>query len=245
MSKIIIANFKMELDLKQSLKLIENYKKIFLTHKIKYKIIVCPDFLSLAYLSAKKQEKRTFPFHLASQTIGHLKYGALTGEVSPLSLKNIGVNYSLIGHSERRQMGEKNSLINKKIKMALKAKIVPIVCLGSEKKLTKNTLHKFITNELKEILVNLSKSKIKKIIIAYEPVWAISPNEPCSPKIASQVHSFIKDYFNNKYKINICLLYGGSVNDINAKDYLAYDNIDGLLVGNASLSALKFKKIIS
>ncbi len=245
MSKIIIANLKMELSLKQSLKLLENYKKIFITNKIKHTVVVCLDYLSLAYISAKNQEKRTFPFHLGSQNIGHLKYGALTGEVSAFNLKSLGVNFSLIGHSERRKMGETNSLVNKKIKMALKAKISPVVCLGEEKKLSKEALKKYIAKEISQMLKGFNKADMKKIIIAYEPVWAISPNKPCSPKVAGQVHNFIKEFFMKRYKINICLLYGGSVNGTNAKDYLVYDNIDGFLVGNASLSALNFKKIIS
>ncbi len=245
MSKIIIANFKMELSLKQSLKLLENYKMIFIVNNIKHTVIACPDYLSLAYLSAKNQEKRTFPFHLGSQNIGHLNYGALTGEVSVFNLKNLGVNFSLIGHSERRKIGEDNFLINEKIKTALKAKITPVVCLGEEKKISKEAFNKYIAKELKELFKDINKVDIKKIIIAYEPVWAIGTNNPCLPKKANEIHQVIKNFIKKNYQTDIKVLYGGSVNEKNAKDYLVFDNIDGLLVGKASTSAIKFKKIIS
>lgn len=245
MKKIIIANLKMELDLKQSLNLLKDYRKIFIVDKIRHQLIVCPDFLCLAYLSAKNQEKRTFPFHLGSQTLGHLKFGALTGEISAFNLKKIGINYSLIGHSERRQMGESNSIINEKIKIALKAKIVPIVCLGENKKTNKKNLNNFIVKELNEVLAGLTKVEIKKIIIAYEPVWAIGSGKPCLPEKANEVHKIIKDLIKKEYKLDIKVLYGGSVNENNSKDYLNLENIDGLLVGRASTSALKFRKIIN
>ncbi len=245
MSKIIIANFKMELSIRQSLRLLENYKKIFLINNIKHTVIACPDYLSLAYLSTKNQEKRTFPFHLASQNIGQLSYGALTGEVSALNLKSLGVSFSLIGHSERRKMGEDNFLINEKIKIALKAKLIPVVCLGEEKKISKEAFNKYITKELKELFKAINKVDMKKIIIAYEPVWAIGTSNPCFPKKANEIHQIIKELIKKNYQTSIKVLYGGSVNDKNAMDYLVYDNIDGLLVGKASTSAIKFKKIIS
>jgi len=245
MSKIIIANWKMELNLKQSLKLLKEYKKILKLKKRNYSYIVCPDFLSLAYLAAKQESSRVFPFYLGAQTLGHQNFGALTGEVSPLNLKRIGVNFSLVGHSERRYMGEKASLLKEKILSALKVNIIPVLCLGEEKKLSQKKLENYIDKEIKDIFSELSKSQIRQIIIAYEPVWAIGSNNPCSPKKASQVHSIIKEKINNKFGHLPKVLYGGSINGENAKDYLNYNNIDGLLVGGASLNANKFKKIIN
>lgn len=245
MNKIIIANWKMSLSLKQSLNLLANYKQALKSKKTKNQIIVCPDFLSLAYLAAKKQDKRTFPFYLGSQTIGHLKYGALTGEISAFNLKKIGVNYSIIGHSERRQMGEDNDLILKKIKTALNAKLRPIVCFGEKNKMSKKKSQAFIEKQIKQCFSGLKKQEVEKIIIAYEPVWAIGSKNPCLAKDANLIHKEIKDMVLKNFSASVKVLYGGSVDDKNAKDYLAYENIDGLLVGGASLSIFQFKKIIN
>ncbi len=245
MSKIIIANWKMELSLKQSLKLLKDYKQILKFKKKNYQIIVCPDYLALAYLAAKQESSRVFPFYLGSQNLGHKNYGALTGEVSALNLKKIGANFSLIGHSERRAMGEKNSLLKEKVLTALKANIIPVLCLGEEKKISQKKLESYIEKEIKEIFSGLSSRQAKKVIIAYEPVWAIGSNNPCLPKKASQVHNIIKEKIGNKFGHLAKVLYGGSVNADNAQDYLNYDSIDGLLAGGASLKVNKFKKIIN
>ena len=245
MSKTIIANFKMELSLKQSLDLLKKYKKGLKTINTNYNLIVCPDFLCLAYLSAKDEKTRVFPFNLGSQTVGHLKYGALTGEVSAFNLKDIGVSFCLLGHSERRQMGENNHIIREKIKTALKAKLIPVLCIGEEKKLSKSKLDTFLAKEIRETFSGFSQSEMKKIIIAYEPVWAIGNKNPCLPKKADEVHGLIKEIIFKKFKTNIKVLYGGSVNGENAKSYLEWENIDGLLVGGASLSWKKFKKVIN
>jgi len=243
MKKIIIANWKMELSLKKSLNLLKEYNlKLKFDPKDK-KLIICPDFLTLGYLSAQDERKRDFSFFLGAQTSGHLNFGPLTGEISAINLKKIGVSYVILGHSERRQVGESNGLIKDKILLALKANIVPIICLGEKKKGRAGI--SFIKKQLKEIFLDLPEIVKKPIIVAYEPVWAIGSNTPCSSLQAFKVSQVIKDFFLKYYQLEVKVVYGGSVNDKNAKNFLKQENIDGLLVGGASLSYIKLQKIIN
>lgn len=245
MKKIIIANFKMALELKKSLKLIEEFK-INLEKRVNQNtIVICPDYLTLGYLASQKGSKRNYPFYLGAQSSGHLQFGALTGEVSSFNLKQIGVSYIILGHSERRALGETNQIIREKLLLVLKNNLRPVICLGEKNKQSTVKTKLFIKKQISEIFFKLNKDEIKKTIIAYEPIWAIGTNKACSPKLANQIIDFIKNYIKERYKINIPVIYGGSVNDINANDFLTQNNIGGLLVGGASLSWSKFKQIIS
>ncbi len=245
MTKTIIANWKMALSLAKSLDLLKKFKVELESLPTKHRLVVCPDFLSLGYLAALKGEQRTFPFFLGAQTAGHLQFGALTGEIASANLKKIGLTYLILGHSDRRQVGETNDLIKEKMLISLKNKLRPIICLGEEKKQSRAKTNLFIEKQLTEIFLKLTNSDLKKIIIAYEPVWAIGSQQACSPQQAKQVHGLIKDFFRQKYQTAPAVVYGGSVNGHNASRFLSQENIDGLLVGGASLSWSQFKKIIN
>lgn len=221
MKKIIIANWK------SNPKTSAQAKKLFNAVKSasrRNKVVICPPF---SYLSVFKYK------FLCAQDCHWKQSGAYTGEVSPKRLKDLGVKYVIIGHSERRVLGETDEIINKKLKAALKAGLKPILCIGEKKS---QDAKKIVNNQLKKDLKGIIKKDLKKIIVAYEPVWAIGTGNFCSAVKAGKIRKFIKEKINNK------VLYGGSVNSKIAKDYLKA-GFDGLLVGGASLNAKEFRKI--
>jgi triosephosphate isomerase len=211
MKKIIIANWKSNPNSKTEAKKLFNAVK-------KTKAIICPPF---SYLSLFKYKL------LCAQDCHWKESGAYTGEVSPKRLKNLGVKYVIIGHSERRAMGETEEIIGEKLRAALKTNLIPILCVGEKKG---ENAKKIITKQLKE--------NLKNTIIAYEPVWAISTSGGgfCSPEKADEIRKFIKQKVKNK------IIYGGSVDSKIVKGYLDI-GFDGVLVGGASLDAQEFKKI--
>jgi len=176
--------------------------------------------------------------------------GAFTGEISPSFLKQLGCNYVILGHSERRDLfNETNDIINIKIKKALTSGLNPIVCIGEhlgerEKGETKS----FVEKQFNATFKNLNKEEMKKVVIAYEPIWAIGTGKTATPDQAEEIHEFIRELINDKFdKIianTIRIQYGGSINPSNAEDLFEKENIDGGLVGGASLHAESFYKII-
>jgi len=173
--------------------------------------------------------------------------GAYTGEISPLMLKDLGCQYIIIGHSERRQyFQETDEMINQKIKAALKARLKPILCLGEEIK--NSTDYLVIEQQLKKALTRVSAGRIRDIVIAYEPVWAIGTGQPCLPDEAMKTALFIRKILTKLYSRKIAeqvrVLYGGRVTAENAADYVRGARMDGLLVGGASLNATEFIKIV-
>jgi len=161
--------------------------------------------------------------------------GPYTGEISPAMLKNLRVVYVIIGHSERRvHLNETDEIINKKLKAALKVGLKPILCIGEKRG---ESAEKIINRQLREDLEGIARKDLNKIIIAYEPVWAIGTGNFCPPDKAKKALKFIKSKINNK------ILYGGSVNSKISKRY-TQAGFDGLLVGGASLNAKEFIKIV-
>lgn len=219
MKKLIVANWKMNpASLIGARKLFSSVKKT--------KAVICPP---LAYLTEFNYKP------LGAQNCHWQESGPYTGEVSPKMLKDLGVEYVIIGHSERRiYFKETDEIINKKLKAALKAGLKPILCIGEK---TGENSEKVIINQLKEDLRGISKKDLPKVIIAYEPVWAIGTGDFCPADTAKKIRDFIRGKLNNK------VLYGGSVNSKIAGDYTGV-GFDGLLVGGASLDAQEFVKIV-
>jgi triosephosphate isomerase len=180
--------------------------------------------------------------------------GAYTGEISPKMLKDLGVEYVIIGHSERRQyMGETDGMINKKIKASLSAGLKVILCVGETlsirkkgKKAVENFIKKQLVADLKNSEFLIHNSKLRNhFIVAYEPIWAIGTGVACSPEDAAETIRFIKNFLNSKFSIlNSYILYGGSVNSQNIKSFVELKEIGGALVGGASLKKDEIKKII-
>lgn len=248
MRKLIIAgNWKMNNDLEQSEKLIVELKNLLQNEKPNCDVIICPPYTSLS--EAAKLIKGS-DIKLGAQNMYFEESGAYTGEVSASMLKSVGCEYVILGHSERRAIfNESDELINKKIKKALAAGLIPIFCVGellSERETG-------ITNDVikRQILAGLNgitEEQMKKIIIAYEPVWAIGTGKTATPSQAQEVHEFIRDLIEIEYSLEIAndvtIQYGGSVKPDNAKDLISQKDIDGALVGGACLIAESFLGII-
>ncbi len=210
-------------------------------------IIVCPPFTLLAYLADALE---TSNISLGAQDTYWQEEGAFTGEVSPEMLKDAGCAYVIIGHSERRQyLGETNETVNKKLNAALKAGLTPIVCVGEnlrerESGKTFDVLFGHIDSGLK----GLSAEEAQKIIIAYEPVWAIGTGKTATPQQAQEAHKYIRNLlakmYNNTAAEVMRIQYGGSVKPENITELMQQPDIDGALVGGASLDAGSFSAIV-
>lgn len=242
MKKLIVANWKMHPDsAAEAVLLARQTEKGIL--KSKSDIVIAPPFPFLAFV--KKVVKRA---KLGAQDDFWESKGAM--------LKNSGVKYVIIGHSECRMLGETEEMINKKIKAALKAGLKPILCVGehleTRKKglaAAKNYVQKQLESDLREIVFNKKSLRKFALVIAYEPIWAISTNKdarPDKPEDAFEMIKFIKSLLAAKpYTLYPKVLYGGSITSQNAKSFLQYKEIDGALVGGASLKAEELKKIIA
>jgi len=175
---------------------------------------------------------------------------ARTGEVSPAMLRDIGAQYIILGHSERRALGETDEMVSKKINAALKEKLTVVLCVGESNRDEHGEYTKFIKNELKASLAEVSKKDLKNIIVAYEPIWAIGERatRAASPEDALEISILIRkiltDVFNTKEVMKVPILYGGSVSPKNAASFLTHGGADGLLVGRASLDTNKFSEIL-
>ena len=248
MRKTVIAgNWKMNNDLAQSGKLIVELKNLLQNEKPNCDVIVCPPYTSLS--DASKLIKSS-AIKLGAQNMYFEDSGAYTGEVSASMLKSAGCEYVILGHSERRHIfGETDEMINKKIKKALAAGLKPIFCIGEllEERETGIT-NDVIKRQALGGLADITEEEMKKIIIAYEPVWAIGTGKTATPAQAQEVHEFIRDLIEVDYSLEIAndvtIQYGGSVKPDNAKELLSQKDIDGALVGGACLKADSFMGII-
>ena len=211
--------------------------------------IIFPPSLFIAELSVLLRENKTF--FVGAQNCYHKESGAFTGEISAPAIASCGASYIIIGHSERRQyFNETTEQLKQKVNLALKHKLVPIYCVG-EKLNERQTNHYFTTikNQLQEVLFHLTETEITHVIIAYEPVWAIGTGLTATPEQAQEMHSFIRlalaERYGNDLAKQISILYGGSCNAQNAKQLFSCVDVDGGLIGGASLIAEDFLQIIN
>lgn len=209
-------------------------------------LVVIPPY---TMLSEVKKVIEGSTVQLGAQNIFWEEKGAFTGEVSPPMLKDAGCQYVTIGHSERRQyFGETNETVNKRIKAALAHELTPIMCIGEslEEREKGNTMDK-VETQINSGLEGLGKDEIRQIVIAYEPIWAIGTGVTATTSQAEEVHSFIRKKLTEKYGNEIAsyaiILYGGSVKPANTYSMLKENNINGALVGGASLEADSFIQI--
>ena len=243
---IIAGNWKMNKTIDQSLDSVTKLK----TEVAKINdvdIVVCPPFTSLFAVGKAIQGTNIF---LSAQNIYWEEKGAYTGEVSPVMLTDLGCKYVIIGHSERRQFfGETNQSVNRKVKAALKFSLTSIMCVGErleerERGVTEGVVREHITRGLE----GLSREEVLKMVIAYEPLWAIGTGKTATPDQAQEVHSFIRGLLGELYDEVIAsqvrIQYGGSVKPDNISDLMRQEDIDGALVGGASLDATSFAQII-
>jgi triosephosphate isomerase len=211
-------------------------------------VTVCPPFTALAAVSEAVKGSK---IELGAQDIFYETEGAFTGEISPLMLKDVGCRYVIIGHSERRQyFKETNELINKKTRVALKYSLVPIVCLGETlEEREGRRAFEVVKKQFDESFKDLKADDIDRVVIAYEPVWAVGTGRTATPEQAEQMHSYIRRLLNEQYGEQVGervkILYGGSVKPDNIAQLMAKPNVDGALVGGASIKAEFFIQIIT
>lgn len=246
--KVIAGNWKMFNDLNESIQLISELKKALENYDNKAEVLVFPPFTSLE--TAKELIKNSY-IKLGAQNFYYEDKGAFTGEISASMLKSVGCEYVLVGHSERRTIfGERNQLINLKVKQALKNGLKPILCFGETlEERESNSTESVIEAQLKEGLINIELENYSKIILAYEPVWAIGTGKTATPQQAQDAHKFVRKIIsqisNEDVANKIIIQYGGSVKPENAGELLSQPDIDGALVGGACLVADSFYKIIT
>ena len=204
--------------------------------------------MTVSLFAAATQLKGT-DIKLGAQNVHFEDKGAFTGECNIASLKELGVEYVILGHSERRAMGETNADVNAKVLAALDNGLIPIMCVGeSLEQREAGITEEWITMQIKTGLASIGEDKIRKMIIAYEPIWAIGTGKTATPEQAEEVcehiRAVIRKLYGAKVARAISILYGGSMNEKNAYDLLAQPDIDGGLIGGASLVPEKFVKII-
>jgi triosephosphate isomerase len=247
MRRIIIAgNWKMNKNIGESIDLANSIKRsVYDVEEVE--VVVCPPYTSLSDVKEVLMETNV---KLGAQDCYWEKEGAFTGEISTPMLKDVGCEYVIIGHSERRQFfGETNETVNKKVKAVLKEGLKPIVCVGEkleERKAQKtfDVIKDHVTNSL----AGLSKEYILKTVVAYEPVWAIGTGVNATKEQAQEVHQYIrkvlKNMFSDEVSKAVRIQYGGSVKPDNIKELISQEDVDGALVGGASLKSDLFVQII-
>ena len=241
--EVIAGNWKMNVLPGEALEFVNNLAPI--VKDTKNEVIICVPFTDLFYTLLAVQETN---IHVGAQNMHWKESGAYTGEISPDMLKCINVEYVIIGHSERRQyFNETDETVNLKVKSALEHGLKPIVCVGEslEQKEAGNT-EKIITSQVAKALEGLTLDDLSNTIIAYEPIWAIGTGKTATAEDANNsikaIRNKIKELFNTD---DVTILYGGSVKPENAKELFSMSDIDGGLVGGASIKAETFGKIVN
>ena len=243
--KVIAGNWKMNMLPNEAMSFINELEPN--VKNAKCEIILCVPYTDLFYSLLTAQNTN---IKIGAQNMHWEESGAYTGEVSPNMLKCINVEYVIIGHSERRQyFAETNETVNKKIKSALKHELIPILCVGETAiQREKGIQEEVIKEQIKKALSEISQDDAKKIIIAYEPIWAIGTGNVATKEDANNMLKCIRKEIENLYSVdiaqNISLLYGGSVKKENAKELFSTSDIDGALIGGASLKVEEFNEII-
>ncbi|NCU34032.1 triose-phosphate isomerase [Candidatus Saccharibacteria bacterium] len=243
--KIIVANWKMNLDMQESSLYLYKLSEKVIVHRA-LEIILAPSIFTLQSLSLQVNHRQ---FKLAAQNFYWRDSGAFTGEVSISQLRGI-VQYAIVGHSERRHIfGETDKDIRAKVAATLRNDITPILCIGeTSDERNNNETNMVINDQLIGGLANVSSEDVGGVIIAYEPVWAIGTGDNAVPrdveKAVRTIRSQIRHLYGEKASKEIKVLYGGSINSDSAADYAAVPGVDGLLIGGASLNADQFTQII-
>ena len=244
--KVIAGNWKMNMLPNEAISFIEELTP--LVKETKNEVILCVPYTDLFYTLLHVQGTN---IKVGAQNLHWEEKGAYTGEVSAPMLKSIGVEYVIIGHSERRQyFAETDETVNKKIKSALKYGLKPIVCVGESLEQRENgTTEKVISNQIQKAFDEIPVEELNKIIIAYEPIWAIGTGKTATKEQANetikQIRNELAKIYGKNEANNAIIQYGGSVKATNAKELFEMSDIDGGLIGGASLKAEEFSKIVN
>jgi len=243
---LIAGNWKMNKTATEAAALVTEIKRdVFDVDNVD--ILVCPPFTALAVVGDVVRDSNV---SLGAQNMYFEDKGAYTGEISTAMLKDCGCTHVIIGHSERRTIfNESDETINKKVKKALEADLIPILCIGEKlEEREANKTFEVITNQLEGDLAGIDSDNIKKIIIAYEPVWAIGTGKTATSEQAQEAHAFIRNLIKEKYDSvvadGIIILYGGSMKPANVEELVSQPDVDGGLIGGASLEAASFVELV-
>lgn len=245
--QIIAGNWKMHTDLAEATILVEGIKAALAEGEVSREVVVCPPFTGLSTVADLIEDTDV---RLGAQNMYFEPKGAFTGEVSPLMLTDVGCHYVILGHSERREyFSESDALINQKIKAAFQYDLIPILCVGeSFAQREANETQSFIDSQLTAGLEGLTAEQVSQMVIAYEPIWAIGTGKTATAEQAGEVCTAIRAkvaaLFDAATAEALRIQYGGSVKGSNAKEILSQPDIDGALVGGASLKADDFMAII-
>lgn len=244
---LIVANWKMNpANAELALELFSDTRRSALKNK-KVKVVVCPPYIYLPELEKIKDNN----IELGAQDVFFENAGSFTGEIGPAMLKKQGEKYVIIGHSERREIGETDELISKKVLAGLKAGLRVILCVGEKARDSHGDFLMHLRGQITASLFGISKRYLKGLIIAYEPIWAIgkSDEEAMRPADLHETSLYIRKVLVEIYKsasaVSVPILYGGSVSFKNASELLALGEVQGLLVGHESLSAKRFEALIN
>ncbi len=241
---LIAGNWKMNLTRQQSLDLV-NQIRFGLPNPGQVDVIIAPTFLHLSMLSDLLDNSY---LSIAAQNLHHQDSGAFTGECSGTFLKDVGTEYVIIGHSERRTLfGETNDQIRKKTEAAFRHDLIPILCIGETLEERENDCVETVLTEQLAVLSERSTVQIAKMVIAYEPVWAIGTGKSASPGQVDRVHALIRSQLNQlagSDSVRTRILYGGSVKASNCRELFELPDVDGALIGGASLKASEFIEIV-
>ena len=243
--KIIVGNWKMNpIALKEAMKIFSSVRrtasKLSSTH-----VVICPPLL---YVQKFASSRAVSPISIGAQNVFFEEQGHFTGEISSSMLKNIGVNHVIVGHSERREMGETDEIISKKVQAVLEMGIHPILCVGEKERDVHGLYLDVLKSQIKNSLAKTTKKLIGQVIMAYEPVWAIGAKEPMDPAIIQEMAIFVRkvisDMFGHENAMKTLVLYGGATNFRNASDIINLGKVDGLLVGRESVNVPGFVELL-
>lgn len=240
---LVAANWKMYKTVSEARNFIQEFLALVDTVE-DIDIVICPPFTCLPVLSEALRDNQ---IKLGAQDVFWASQGAFTGEIAPAMLLDLNCRYVIIGHSERRQViGEDNNIINLKLKAASDAGLVPIFCVGETlPQRQQNQARQVVEEQLREGLMNISP---EELVVAYEPVWAIGTGINASPEDAREMAGFIREYLaiikDRQWAESVRILYGGSVKPENIAQFVAQPNVDGALVGGASLVVADFARIV-
>lgn len=244
---LIAGNWKMNCGPGETSELLKGIKKLSPQLPDGLDVLVCPPEISLTTAS---EELEGYGAHLGAQNVHYEDNGAYTGEVSTSMLKEVGCVFVIIGHSERRQyFGETDKTVNAKVVKSLSDGIKPVICVGESLDQRKKEVHKkMVTKQVQAALNSVEANDIANVVIAYEPIWAIGTGETATPEQAQEMHEMIRsviaELYNKDAADDVRILYGGSMKPHNAEELLGQPDVDGGLIGGASLKADSFTDII-
>lgn len=248
-SKIVIGNWKMNKTFEEAEDLISNIENALADYNLSTEVVLCPPLVYTELVTDHADDDDSH-FYAGVQNVSEYQNGAYTGEISAEMLASMDVSFCIVGHSERRKyFGETNDIVLKKMIRLLDNDIVPVMCCGESLEERKNGHHfDVIKKQIEESIFQLTPAQMENTMIAYEPIWAIGTGETATPAQAQEMLAFIRSLVEQKFgtetAIGTYILYGGSCNAKNALDLFSQQDIDGGLIGGASLKADDFVKII-